>query len=83
MRHRRPVHHDIDSNAEPVGKREEDGFASAFIRYVPSFKPSLANRRRLIRFAGTEQVIESSIGFRPNLPNDVTFIVLGQFVRCC
>lgn len=36
---------------------EKDGFASAFI-----------NRRRLIRFAGTEQVIESSIGFRPNLP---------------
>jgi hypothetical protein len=38
---------------------------------------------RLVRFAGTEQVIESTIGFRPNLPNGATFIVLGQHVRSC
>ena len=34
----------------------------------------------LLRFTGVVLEIETSIAFRPTMPNDTTFIILGQHV---
>ncbi|KIM64809.1 hypothetical protein SCLCIDRAFT_1212888 [Scleroderma citrinum Foug A] len=35
----------------------------------------------VIRFAGTSNRIETSVGFRENLPNGTNFVILGQHMR--
>ena len=73
-------------------KKDEHGvvqsscFAVANVKYVQLLKLLIHVRlwNLLIifppRFHGVEKEIEANIAFRPNMPNNTTFIILGQQV---
>ena len=55
---------------------EEEGYASLVI--IPPPFQGFVCRTFLIRFAGTSNRIETSVGFRENLPNGTNFVILGN-----
>lgn len=66
--------------SKEVKGEEEEGYASL----VSGMHPAAISRiclQNIPRFAGTSNRIETSVGFRENLPNGTNFVILGQHVR--
>jgi hypothetical protein len=71
-----------DIKRDELGAVQDMGFATATIRYEQLMNPSFPSSDLSFRFTGVEvpHKVESNIMFRPELPNNTTFVILGQHV---
>jgi len=72
---------DIKTDSES-GVVQTEGYATAKVRCAHSdgFVKVTGLIFSLLRFTGVLLEIETSIAFRPTMPNNTTFIILGQHV---